>query len=86
MRTSFLLLFRPLAAGTGLLLAMALSLAVPAQAQPGTGGPTGGPTGPDPVPLDGGISLLLAAGVGLGLKRLRRRRNAPHTPPATPIN
>jgi hypothetical protein len=28
------------------------------------------------VPLDGGASLLLAAGVGLGLKKLRARRRA----------
>jgi len=38
---------------------------------------SGGPT-PDPtaVPIDGGASLLLAAGVGLGLKKLRDRRRA----------
>jgi hypothetical protein len=45
-------------------------------AQPGSGGP--GPGTPDPtaVPLDGGVSLLVAAGIGLGLKRLRQRRKA----------
>ncbi|HEX8330816.1 MAG TPA: hypothetical protein VF629_25010 [Hymenobacter sp.] len=50
-----------------------------AQAQPGTGGPTPGtPATPDPtaVPIDGGVSLLVAAGVGLGLRRLRRKRTA----------
>jgi hypothetical protein len=31
---------------------------------------------PTEVPLDGGASLLLAAGVGLGLKKLRARRRA----------
>lgn len=85
MKTSFLVLFRPLAAGPGLLLALALAclLAGPVRAQPSSGGPTGGPTGPDPVPIDGGVSPLLAAGVGLGLKRLRRKRNAPGLPPPT---
>jgi len=47
-----------------------------AQAQtPGSGGPAPtDPVSPTEVPLDGGASLLLAAGVGLGLRRLRRRR------------
>ncbi|MBJ6107944.1 hypothetical protein JAO73_02895 [Hymenobacter sp. BT523] len=40
---------------------------------PGSGGPTPGTPAAE-VPLDGGASLLLAAGVGLGLKRLRDRR------------
>lgn len=54
------------------LLALLLGLGGAAQAQPGSGGPTSAtPTG---VPLDGGGSLLLAAGVGVGLKRLRARR------------
>lgn len=38
------------------------SLSVIAQEEPG----------PDPdVPIDGGISLLLAAGVGVGIKKIR---------------
>lgn len=43
-------------------------------AQPGSGGP--GPGTPDPtaVPLDGGVSLLLAGGVAYGIKHLRNRR------------
>lgn len=52
-------------------------VASPALAQtPGTGGPQ--PSAPDPtqVPIDGGGSLLLAAGAAYGLKRLR---NARHT-------
>ena len=45
---------------------------VPALAQgPGNGGPRPGAT---EVPLDGGVSLLLASGVALGLRRLRRRQ------------
>lgn len=42
----------------------------------GTGGPLPGGTTPDPtaIPLDGGVSLLLAGGVAYGLKHLRKRR------------
>lgn len=46
-----------------------------ALAQPGSGGPT--PTNPPPadeIPVDGGVSLLLAAGGAYGLKRLRAAR------------
>jgi hypothetical protein len=44
-------------------------------AQPGTGGPQPGtPTDPTAVPLDGGVSLLLAGGVAYGIKHLRNRR------------
>lgn len=50
-----------------------LLVAAPALAQggPGSGGPT-----PTAVPIDGGVSILLASGVALGLKRLRDRRRA----------
>lgn len=62
------------------LLALLLLLA-PAGAALAQGGappilaptPQGDPTA---VPLDGGATLLLAAGVGLGLRRLRTRRRA----------
>jgi hypothetical protein len=57
----------------GLLLSASASFA-----QPSTGGP--GPTTPDPttpdptaVPLDGGASLLVAAGIGFGIRKLRAR-------------
>lgn len=47
----------------------------PALAQaPGSGGP--GPSTPTGVPIDGGASLLLAAGAAYGLKRLRNARRA----------
>jgi hypothetical protein len=36
----------------------------------GPTGPGGGPGDPD-VPIDGGISLLIAAGIGYGLKKKR---------------
>ena len=43
----------------------------------GTGGGggtyTGGTSGRNDVPLDGGLSLLLAAGVGYGVKRARSK-------------
>lgn len=59
----------------GLLGSLLLSASLaPAQA-PGTGGPI--PATPTEVPLDGGASLLLAAGVALGLRWLRRRGRAP---------
>ncbi|RZK22619.1 MAG: hypothetical protein EOO56_07900 [Hymenobacter sp.] len=51
----------------GLLFTAAVSYA---QA-PGTGGPTPNPAA---VPLDGGSSLLVAAGVAYGVRQLRVRR------------
>ena len=58
----------------GLLLA---SRSAPVLAQsPTTGGPA--PQAPAAVPLDGGASLLLAAGIGLGLKKLRLRAGRRH--------
>lgn len=33
------------------------------------------PTNPDPVPIDGGISLLVAAAIGLGAGFLFKRKN-----------
>lgn len=44
------------------------------RAQPSTGGPA--PQAPAAVPLDGGASLLVAAGIGLGWRRLHRLRRA----------
>ena len=42
------------------------------QAQPGSGGPTPGPvTG---VPIDGGVSILLASGAAYAVRHLRQRR------------
>jgi hypothetical protein len=70
MKTNFLL--RALCGTAGTLLFTAAA----ALAQPGSGGP--GPGIPDPtsVPIDGGVSLLLAAGGAYGLKRLRAARAA----------
>ena len=47
-----------------------------AVAQPGSGGPEPGtiPPAPTAVPIDGGVSLLLAGGVAYGPKHLRNRR------------
>ena len=46
-----------------------------ALAQPGSGGPIpNNPPPADQIPIDGGVSLLLAAGGAYGLKRLRAAR------------
>lgn len=50
-----------------------LFTAAAAVAQPSSGGPTPVPQ-PTGVPIDGGVSLLLAAGGAYGLKRLRASR------------
>ena len=34
------------------------------------------PNNPDPIPVDGGASLLLAAGVGYGIKKMKARKAA----------
>lgn len=53
-----------------LVLAVAFSEVVLAQG-PSTGGPSPTTT---TVPIDGGVSLLVAGGVAYGIKRLRNRR------------
>ncbi len=52
-------------------LLVAASAAAWAQA-PVDGGPV--PAAPTAIPLDGGVSLLLAGGVAYGLQKLRNRR------------
>ena len=57
--------------GTAICILTTTGLAL---AQPGSGGPTpGGPTA-TAIPLDGGASLLLAAGAAYGIKKLRDRK------------
>ncbi len=51
----------------------ATSVYASAQGDPDTGGPRPGDL-PVNVPVDGGVSLLLAGGVAYGLKHLRTRR------------
>ena len=63
------LLFRLLPA-----LTLVMALADVVLGQPGSGGPGPGGNPAAQVPLDGGVSLLLAGGVAYGLKRLRERR------------
>jgi hypothetical protein len=56
------------------LLMVFLLLTIPAFAQgPGDGGPT--PTEPPvtDIPIDGGVSLLIAGGAALGLGKLRKK-------------
>ena len=48
-----------------------LPLASFAQVDPPPGGELGDP---DAVPIDGGLSLLLAAGVGYGIKKVHERK------------
>lgn len=42
----------------------------------GRGGYTGGAGGGENAPIDGGITLLLAAGIGLGVKKAAARNKA----------
>jgi hypothetical protein len=42
-----------------------------------TGGSTNGYAGGPTAPIDGGISLLLAAGIGLGMKKMADRKSHP---------
>lgn len=69
LKSFFMKLISVVVACAGLLLLLPAGVAL-AQ-EPGSGGPTPNPTA---VPIDGGASLLLAAGVGLGLKKLREKR------------
>ena len=64
---------------TGLLmgfLLLGLASTTHAQSGPGTSGLETGANGPDAsgVPIDGGLSLLLAAGAGYGVKKIRQQR------------
>lgn len=54
------------------LLIIAICFLVPSllHAQPGFGDDV------EDVPIDGGLSLLVAAGVGYGAKKLREKRNS----------
>ncbi len=52
-----------------LLILVITNMPLISMAQPGFGDDT------DDVPIDGGISLLVAAGVGYGAKKLRSRNN-----------
>ena len=47
--------------------------ALVSHAQPSSGGPQPS-LAPTATPIDGGASLLLAGGIALGLKKLRRQR------------
>ena len=60
------------------LLVIGTTVAALAQAGPTGGGPQpGGPGSPATItPLDGGASLLLAAGAAYGIRKLRQRRKA----------
>jgi hypothetical protein len=57
-------------------LAVVLAFSEVILAQPTTGGPQPGSPTVDPtaIPLDGGVSMLLAGGVAYGIKHLRNRR------------
>ena len=53
-------------------LGLVVAFGTVALAQPGSGGII--PAAPTAIPLDGGVSLLLAGGVAYGIKHLRNRR------------
>lgn len=57
-----------------LTLGLLLGLSGAYAQEPGSGGPTPGGATPTAVPIDGGASLLLAAGVGAAVHKLRARR------------
>lgn len=57
-----------------LFLAVFISLLLPGIATAQTDPPPP-PTDPIDTPIDGGVSLLLAAGIGYGLKRVKNARN-----------
>jgi hypothetical protein len=40
----------------------------------GPGGGPGGPGGPSGVPIDGGLSILLASGAAMGVRRVMQNR------------
>ena len=57
-----------------LVILLVLLLPTLLMAQP-VGNPYGTGSGdPDAAPIDGGLSLLIAAGVGYGAKKLKKRR------------
>jgi hypothetical protein len=57
------------------MLTLVLAFGETVFAQPGSGGPGSTPAAdPTAIPLDGGVSLLLAGGVAYGIKHLRNRR------------
>jgi hypothetical protein len=61
------------------ILCILMIASLPVLAQDEALGSEGGPD-PGAVPVDGGITLLLAAGAAYGASKLRRRRDAPGTP------
>ncbi len=62
-----------------ILLVLFLTLSAVAFALPDPGGgefPCGGEFGPCPIPIDGGVGILLASGIALGgAKWLKEKRN-----------
>ena len=60
-----------------LFFSVCLIFATDAMAQFGPGKPGGGgPGAPPAVPVDGGLSILLAAGGAYGLKKLRDKKKS----------
>jgi hypothetical protein len=58
---------------TKAIIALLLTLVFPILTFAQLGDPGGGSGDPD-VPIDGGLSLLVAAGVGYGAKQLRKKK------------
>ncbi len=62
------------------MLLLIILISLPALLMAQGGQPPGGPDGDDtldnPIPFDGGVSLLVAAGIAYGLKKAHEKKKA----------
>ncbi len=57
------------------IMIMFIIMIIPTLVSAGTTEPDPVPGDPESVPIDGGLSLLVAAGVGYGAKKMKERKN-----------